>query len=179
MIDKEIINQVKRNDRKAQEQLYATYKTTWFMICLRYHKNRADALDALQNALVNIYTKINQFNGEKGSFKAWSSRIVINENLMLLRKKVASFEVQNLPEGFEMKDQQETPLDKLSAKELTTLIQKLPDGYRTVFNLYVMEGKSHAEIATLLNINEGTSKSQLSKARKFLQQRIELSLFVD
>jgi len=178
MNDQKIINQVKNNNQKAQEQLYAKYKTIWFMICLRYHKDRADALDALQNALVNIYTKINQFDANKGSFKAWSSRIVVNENLMLLRKNVSSFKVQSLPEEFELIDNNESAIDKLSAKELTLLIQKLPDGYRTVFNLYVMEGKNHNEIATLLKISEGTSKSQLFKARKFLQQRIEESFFV-
>jgi len=167
------------NNREAQEQLYTIFKKSWFMICLRYNRNRADALDALQNALVNIYSKIHQFDAKKGSFKSWSSRIVANESLMLLRKKVSSFEVQSLPEEFELIDKSETPIDKLSAKELTLLIQKLPDGYRTVFNLYVMEGKNHSEISTLLNISEGTSKSQLYKARKFLRQKIDNFFYVD
>lgn len=179
MIDQNIINRVKKNNREAQELLYATFNKYWFMICLRYNRNRADALDALQNALVKIYSKIDQFDAKKGSFKAWSSRIVANESLMLLRRKALSFEVQCLPEEFELTDANETPIDKLSAKELTSLIQKLPDGYRAVFNLYVMEGKNHSEIATLLNISEGTSKSQLYKARKFLRQKIDNFFYVD
>lgn len=179
MNDQKIINQVKKNNRIAQEQLYEKYRTTWFMICLRYHKNRSDALDALQNALVKIYTKINQFDANRGSFKGWSSRIVVNENLMLLRKKVSSFKVESLPEKFDFKDESESAIDKLSQKELILLIQKLPDGYRTVFNLFVMEGKNHKEISTLLKISESTSKSQLFKARKFLQRRIEESFYIN
>jgi len=178
MNDEKIINEVKKNNRKAQEQLYTKYKTFWFMICLRYHKNRADALDALQNALVNIFSKIHQFDEKKGSFNAWSSRIVVNENLMLLRKKVSSFDMESISDKFEVRDHGETPVDKLCAKELTLLIQELPEGYRAVFNLYVMEGKNHNEIATLLNISKGTSKSQLYKARKFLQRKIEQSFCI-
>jgi len=169
-----IIKRLKQRDREAQTWLYNQYKTGWYMICLRYNKNRDDASDVLQNALIKIFGKIEQFDENKGHFKSWSSQIVVNENLMFLRKKVASFQVDELSDHFDISNQDETALDMLSAQELTKMIQTLPEGYRAVFNLYVIEGYTHKEIADLLNINLGTSKSQLFKARKMLQKKLEV-----
>jgi RNA polymerase sigma-70 factor, ECF subfamily len=174
MEETDLIRQAQKNKRQAQTLLYENYKTVWYRICLRYNRDVNDAADVLQNALVNIFTKISQFNNTKGSFKSWSSKIVVNENLMYLRKRVSSFATDELDAGHQLVDETETPLDTLSRKELTKLISDLPDGYRTVFNLYVLDGFNHREIGEMLQISEGTSKSQFFKAKKLLQQKLEV-----
>lgn len=171
-----LIHRIKKKDPRAQTEMFHRHKTEWFRICLRYNKNRDDASDALQNALINIFQKIEQFDLNKGNFSAWSNRIVINENLMLLRKKVSAFNIDEIRDDLDLFDQNETPVEKLSAEELTNLIQTLPHGYRAVFNLYVIDGYTHPEIAQKLNISSGTSKSQLFKARKLLQGKLEVLL---
>lgn len=145
------------------------------MICLRYQNGRFDAEDCLQNALVKIFSKLSTFDPDKGKFEHWSSRVVTNENLIFLRKRKA---FDNLDEA---EDRIAAPThfsdeQALSPKQLTSIIQKLPEGYRTVFNLYVLDGYTHQEIAQILNISVGTSKSQLFKARKMLQQQLEVLL---
>lgn len=174
MTEKELIKQVVKKRRKAQEELFERYKRLWYSICLRYHSNTDDANDALQNALVNIFTKIKQFDPDKGNFGSWSSRIVVNENLLLIRKRSRAFVTDELNDEIHVYDESESALDRLSAKELTKLISQMPDGYRTVFNLYVIEGFTHVEIAEMLGISVGTSKSQLYKARTHLQEKLEL-----
>jgi RNA polymerase sigma factor (sigma-70 family) len=174
MSEEQLIKRAKKNKPSAYAELFQLYKRLWFGTCLRYLKQESDAEDALQNALIKIFTNLNQFDENKGSFKSWSSRIVVNENLMILRKKVKSFEHFESSEHQEFVDQNETPIDKLSAQELTDLITSLPPGYRTVFNLYAIEGFTHKEIAVQLDISEGTSKSQLYKARKMLQHKLEI-----
>lgn len=176
MTEDDIIKGVKRNNRKAQRMLFEKYKRLWFSICLRYNDNPYDAEDALQNALINIYVKVKQFNPKKGSFQSWSSRIVVNENLMLLRKNMQSFDTDPILDDIDALDENETPVERISAEELTKLINKLPTGYRVVFNLYAIEGYSHEEIAEMLKISSGTSKSQLFKARKLLQKKLELMI---
>ena len=176
MTENEIISRVINKERAAQSLLYQKYQTTWYMICMRYQKNKDDALDCLQNALINIFSKIEQFDVEKGNFKAWSSKVVVNDNLMFLRKKGNSFKVDDIDEIAFVPKQSETVLDILSAEELTKMVQNLPNGYRTVFNLFVIEGFSHQEIAGILNISIGASKSQLFKARKLLQKKLEILL---
>jgi RNA polymerase sigma-70 factor (ECF subfamily) len=170
-----IIRQAGKNNRKAQAQLYDKFGALWYSICLRYHANIDDAQDALQNALIRIYTKIRQFDPEKGQFKSWSSKIVVNENLMILRKnqKIKMDSPDDM--SFDIRDSNHnTAIDILSAKELTKMIMNLPEGYRVVFNMFVIEGYSHEEIAEKLNISVGTSKSQLFKAKKFLRQKLEV-----
>ena len=176
MTEKQIISRAKKRDRKAQTALYSTYQHKWYAICLRYNKNQADAMDVLQNALINIFSKIDQFDEKRGNFKAWSNQIVVNENLMFLRKRVASFKVDEIHEDYQVEDRSESALDVLSAEELNKMVQRLPDGYRIVFNLYVIEGYNHKEIGERLGISPGTSKSQLFKAKKMLQKKLEVLL---
>lgn len=173
MTESELISRVIKKERSAQVQLFNQYQTTWYMICLRYHQSKEDAQDALQNALIKIFTKLEQFDLQKGSFKSWSSKVVVNENLMFLRKNGKSFKIDSIDEVYFIPDQNESAIDILSAEELTKMIQQLPAGYRAVFNLYVIEGYGHKEIADMLNIGVGTSKSQLSKARRLLQKQLE------
>lgn len=169
-----IIRRAGKNDRKAQSYLYDKFGALWYSICLRYAGNSDDAQDTLQNALVKIYTKIKTFDETRGSFKSWSSRIVVNENLMWIRKHKKSN--TNAPEdlSYEIMDKNVSAMDILSAKELTRMIQTLPDGYRNVFNMFVIEGFSHEEIAEKLGISIGTSKSQLYKAKQYLRQKLEV-----
>lgn len=175
MQDKLLIRRCIKADPKAQKELYDRYATHWFMISLRYMKSRADAADVLQNALINIYSKLNQFNAEIGSFKSWSSRIVVNESIMMLRKQKAKFGIVEInDEALNIEMNRETIIDKLSAEELTNQIQSMPEGYRVVFNMFAIEGYSHKEIAVELGISEGTSKSQYYKARNFLKKQIEV-----
>jgi RNA polymerase sigma-70 factor (ECF subfamily) len=174
MTENQIIQAASKNDKNAQTRLYHLHKTNWYMICLRYNSCEADAMDVLQNALIKIFTNLKQFESRKGKFKSWSGKIIVNENLMFLRKKIASFKVSFLEEHLHVEDTYESAIDILSAEELTKLIQKLPEGYRTVFNLYVLEGYSHKEISEILKISVGTSKSQLFKAKKLLQQKLEV-----
>jgi len=176
MNESQLLFKVKHKDREAQELLYDSYKNLWFSICLRYTTNESDALDVLQNALVNIYTKIDQFDISKGNFKSWSSKIVVNDNLMFLRKKSSSFYTYDIDQGYDLYDEEETALERLSAEELTKLIQNLPEGYRTIFNLYVIEGYSHKEISEHLGVSESTSRSLVSRGRKMIIEAFSLEI---
>ncbi len=175
MTEQEIIQGVKKRNRSAQTALYNQYKTLWYMISLRYNRDEDEAKDALQNGLIKIYSNIDMFDPSMGTFKSWSSRIIVNENLMLIRKRRDVFSLDNISESDHTQVlPEEDSTEKLSSEELTKLIQVLPDGYRLVFNLYVMEGFTHSEIANHLDISIGTSKSQLFKAKKLLQQKLEV-----
>ena len=172
-----LINQCKKGIRDAQKTLYDNYKSKWFMICLRYVKKREDALDVLQNALVKIYSKLDTFDDTKGNFDAWSSRIVVNESIMFQRKFWRQEEVSELNLDYHLTHQDASAISNLTVQELTKMIQKLPDGYRLVFNMYTIEGFSHKEIAEELGITIGTSKSQLFKAKNMLRERLESAFY--
>lgn len=173
MNENAIIAKVRKQDRKAQTMLYDMYNRYWYVICLRYNNNLEDAQDVMQKGLIQIFSKINQFDEKKGTFKAWSSKVIVNENLMFLRKKVSSFDLEYSEQIPEISDSKESALDALSAQELTSMIQRLPAGYRAVFNMYVIEGYNHVEISDILNITTGTSKSQLFKAKRMLRKQLE------
>jgi RNA polymerase sigma-70 factor (ECF subfamily) len=175
MIGEELlIVQCKNGVQVAQRKLYDLYKSKWFMICLRYVKKREDALDVLQNALIKIYSKLNTYDAEKGAFGAWSSRIVVNESIMFQRKYWKGTELVELNDEIYISSTESVSENILSAETLTKLIQQLPDGYRVVFNLYAIEGYTHKEIAEILGVSVGTSKSQLFKAKRILKKQIEV-----
>jgi RNA polymerase sigma-70 factor (ECF subfamily) len=158
-------------ERRGQTSLYNKYKRYWFTICLRYQSHREDAEDVLQNALIHIFSKISQFTPEKGSFKDWSAKIVVNDNLMFLRSKKVTEPLEDNINKLDI-DQPAVEIEEPNAAKLTKLLQTLPDGYREVFNLYVLEGYTHVEIAEILGISVGSSKSQLHKAKQWLKKRI-------
>ena len=164
----ELIIQCKKQDATAQEALYKKYSNTLFSICLKYSPNYAEAQDNLQDSFLTIFKRIEQFKG-KGSFEGWIKRITVNTALQKYRKKRA-FELTN-EEQIEDEDviveDNSIPLDFL-----LKIIQQLPDRYRLVFNLYVLDGYSHKEIAEMLGISDGTSKSNLARARGILKQKI-------
>jgi RNA polymerase sigma-70 factor (ECF subfamily) len=135
-----------------------------------------NAQDILQNGLIRVFTALKQFDDKKGNFLVWSNKIMVNEALRFLQKQKRINFFEPVDESHLQIGVENNIHSLLSAKELVQLIQQLPDGYRTVFNLYTIEGYSHKEISQKLNISEGTSKSQLSKAKKQLRQWIEVLL---
>lgn len=161
---------ISEGNSKAQSMLYERYSPKMLAICLRYMADMMEAEDVMIEGFMRIFDKIGQFNF-KGSFEGWMRRIMVNEALMRLRKKkiinVELEEVRQESGGVSVES-------NLNAEELLKLVNELPVGYRTVFNLYAIEGYSHAEIAEQLDISEGTSKSQLSRARALLQERLRL-----
>ena len=166
---KELIYQCKKKDRKAQEQLYRIYAAKLFGLCLKYSDNRQQAEDNLQDGFVTIFEKISQYKNT-GSFEGWMKRIVINTALQKHRQQKL-YGISNETQLQEEETEVET--DDLSVDYLLECVQSLPERYRQVFNLYVMDGYSHKEISTLLDISEGTSKSNLARARKSLKEKIE------
>lgn len=159
-----IINQAKNGDQKAQRELFEKYGRRMYVLCLRYVKIQQDAEEILSNGFVKAFASISSFeNREQHSFEFWLKRILVNECLMFLRKQNKA--PMMVEQNESMASTEETVIEKLSADELFGLILKLPEGYRTVFNLFEIEGYTHPEIAEKLSISVGTSKSQLSKAK--------------
>ena len=170
--DSSLIKSYLRGDRAAMQQLYERHESYWFRLCLRYGHNRSEAQDIMQDALVQIFKTIKQFDNEKGSFSAWSNRIMVTTALQHFRREKYRVS-EDLNVVLDDADTSADVFDEISAKELTQIIQQLPDGYRMIFNLYEIEGYKHHEIAEMLNISVGTSKSQLSKAKKMLRTQLE------
>lgn len=170
--EQQLIEHALQNNRHAQHQLYNTYAAKMLGVCRNYIKDIHEAEDVMISSFMKVFTHLAAFEN-KGSFEGWIRRIMINECLSYLRvkKKVNFIEDQTQNEF----SYQEHEL-QFTAEELQALIDKLPEGYKMVFNLYVVEGYKHHEIAELLHISEGTSKSQLSHARKYLQELIEKTI---
>lgn len=165
----QLIDECKQNDTQAQSQIYKRYASKLFSICLKYSRNYAEAEDNLQDAFITIFKKMHQYKA-KGSFEGWLKRITVNTALQRYRS-VGVFDIIN-------EDQIEDVSvaiddDNISLDFLLSIIQDLPDRYRLVFNLYVMDDYSHKEIAKLLEISNGTSKSNLARARLILKDKIE------
>ncbi|RAU83225.1 RNA polymerase sigma factor [Pontibacter arcticus] len=170
MTEAELIAGCQRAESKAQKLLYERFASQMYGVCLRYLKAEMDAEEALLNGFMKIYQNIGKFEN-KGSFEGWVRRIMVNEALAFLRKKEPLHLA--IEDGGTMQVASQTGADHdLAEGELMQLLYTLPAGYRTVFNLYAIEGYSHKEIAEMLSITEGTSKSQLSKARVMLQRRL-------
>lgn len=129
--------------------------------------------DMLQNGLIKIFRHVDQFDSSRGSFSAWSNKIILNECLEYLRSQMHKHSLIELNPDNQLMYNGLSPISQLTAEELTNLIHKLPDGYRAVFNLHAIDGYTHKEVAAKLNISEGTSKSQYFKARKILQKKVE------
>lgn len=157
-------------DRRVQEELYRRFSPKMFAVCIRYAGNTDDAQDILQDGFVKVYKNLAKFRGE-GSFEGWIRRIIVNTAIEHLRRKtylkpIAEKEENTLPY------KEITVLDKLGEKDIMELVKQLSPGYRTVFNMYVVEGYTHREIGDILGISEGTSKSQLARARVILQDKV-------
>ena len=162
-----------RGNTAAQRELYEMHKVKWFMICLRYAHNKMEAEDMLQEGLISVFKELKQYDPKRAAFSAWSNKVMVNAALQHLRKwKKLSFseDVETYENQLSTK---EDIFDTIGAKELTAMVQSLPEGYRVVFNLYVIEGYKHKEIAEMFSISENTSKTQLLKAKKMLRSRLE------
>jgi len=167
---KKLINQCAKNDRKAQEEIYQIFSGKLFSICLKYSKNKQEAQDNFQDGFVTIFEKIGQFKFN-GSFEGWMKRVMINTVLQKYRNKtVLNIVTEEIPDEVIV----DIDDDEVSLDFLLNLIKSLPDRYRMVFNLYVLDGYSHKEISKMMRIAEGTSKSNLARARAILKQKIEL-----
>lgn len=162
-ISQELIDKCIQGEAKAQKQLYEFTSKQMYGICLRYCKNPEDARDTLQEGYIRVFSKMKQFEG-KGVIEAWMRRIFVNCALENIRVNKFYSETSDIAEEYDLGFDNFT-IDKISQKEIMETMQKLALGYRTVLNLYAIEGYSHAEIAEMLQINEGTSKSQLARAR--------------
>jgi RNA polymerase sigma-70 factor (ECF subfamily) len=167
----ELARRCQREDRSAQEALYARYARRMFAVCLRYARHRPEAEDLLQEGFIRVFDKLEAFRME-GSLEGWIRRIMVHTCINHLRRPSVRNEVLGADIAL-VGATKPVALGNLGQQELLRLVQLLPDGYRAVFNLYAVEGYDHAEIAAMLGINEGTSRSQLAKARRQLQRGIE------
>lgn len=165
----QLIEKCKKNDTKAQSEIYKLFSRKLFSLCLKYSRTRAEAEDNLQDAFLTIFEKIAQFKNT-GAFEGWIKRITINTALQRYRGKG----VLNIVNEGNIEDVTvETEDDDISIDFLLNCIQELPDRYRMVFNLYALDGYSHKEIAAMLDITTGTTKSNLARARMILKEKVE------
>lgn len=168
MILDQLIEECKKHSPKAQEQLYHLFSKKFFGLCLKYSSNYADAQDNLQDGFILLFKKIGQFSG-KGSFEGWAKRVMINNALQKF-KGVRFMEVlsDEIPDEIVTIEDDNVPLDYLMK-----IIQELPEQYRIVFNLYVLDGYSHKEISEMLHLSTGTTKSNLHRTRLILKEKLE------
>lgn len=166
----QLIADCKNNDSRAQEQVYKLFAPKFFGVCLKYSTNYAEAQDNLQDGFIIVFKKIEQFNF-KGSFEGWAKRIMINNALQKYRTGIRFLEIVN--DNIQEDEVPEIDDENITLDYLMKIIQELPDRYRLVFNLYVLDGYSHKEIAEMLEITTGTTKSNLARARMILKEKID------
>ncbi len=167
----QLVAALKRGESRAHKIVYERFAGKMLAVCARYCSNRADAEEVMLDGFMHMFEKIEQFR-EDGSFEGWVRRIMVTESLMFLRKnkqwrQEIPIEEAVLEPDYEWADA------AVNENDLLRMVSQLPDGYRTIFNLYAIEGYSHAEVAEMLGISEGTSKSQLSRARVMLQANLK------
>ncbi len=165
----ELVNNCKKGKRKAQEELYRKYSPVLFGMCLKYSRNSTEAEDNLHDCFMTIYDKIGQFNF-KGSFEGWMKRIAVTTVLQKYRKER---HLAVVSENFGDVEEVVYEREEINLTTLLGYIQELPTKYRITFNLYVLDNYSHKEISQMLGTSEGTSKSNLARARMILRQKIE------
>lgn len=169
--ESDLLEGCRRGDRKMQHELYNRFAPKMYGVCLRYAANAEEAEDILQEGFIKIFNKINSYRGE-GSFEGWIRRIFVNTAIEHFRKKTYLQPITETEENT-VEGKYLSVLDSLAEKDIVQLVQQLSPGYRTVFNMYVVEGYTHKQIAELLGISEGTSKSQLSRAKLILQDLVK------
>ena len=168
--ERELIRDCKKGKSYAQKAVYDKYASMMMAVCIRYIKDQMEAEHVVVGGMVKVFKKIDQFQ-EEGSFEGWIRRIMVNESLMYLRKHKPMSKDMDIDELHE-EPNADVLSEALNADDLMQLVEALPVGYRTVFNLYAIEGYKHDEIAEMLGISTGTSKSQLNRARKLLQKQL-------
>ena len=173
----DILEDCKRGERLAQQQFYERCKGKMFVMCLRYANNREDAEDILQEGFIRVFRDLPQYRGE-GNLEGWVRKVILNTALQYIRRQKGALKMMEL-DGLEYKLGDETPVfeeGESTTQGLIKLMQKLPPGFRTVLNLYVLEDYSHLQIAEELGISVGTSKSQLNRAKVFMKNLLEKNL---
>ena len=170
--DLRLIESCREGDRAAQKVLYERLAPRMFPVCIRYIGDREAAEDVLQDGFVTLFTRLDSYKGE-GSFEGWARKIFVTTALMELRRKDALKMSDELDVVRGMKSETVSQLQSIGYKDLMNLITQLPPGFRTVFNLYAVEGFTHKDIGEMLGISETTSRTQLSRARAWLQNKIK------
>lgn len=171
-LDLKLIESCIKGDRAAQKVIYDRLAPRMFPVCIRYVGDRELAQDILQDGFVTLFTRLDTYKGE-GSFEGWARKIFVTTALMELRKKDALKMSEDLETVKGMKTETTTQLQNIGYKDLMKVITQLPTGFRTVFNMYAIEGYSHKEIGEILGISETTSRTQLSRARIWLQNKLK------
>jgi RNA polymerase sigma factor (sigma-70 family) len=169
--DKELIERCLENDSRAQEFFYKRFSRRMYGVCLRFARNTLEADDILQEGFIKVFSFLKDFRHD-GSLEGWVRRTIVNTAINYYNSKQNEWNETSIDKAESYQSVTEDILDKISTADLLQLIHELPEGYRMVFNLYVIEGYNHQEIAEMLNISENTSKSQLSRARMALQDRL-------
>lgn len=167
-----LLSGCKDNDRKAQKGLFDFLAPKMYAVCLRYVGDRDTAKDLLQDGFITLFAKLDTYSGE-GSFEGWARKIFVNTALMYLRKTDALKLSTDIEQARSLASDTPGAIGQIGYRELLQLVASLPAGFRTVFNMYVIEGYSHKEIAAALGISENTSRSQLQRARMLLQDKIK------
>ena len=166
-----LVKRCLKNDKSAQELLYRRYSAKMFGVCLRYAKNKMDAEDVLQDGFIRVFRYLKDFQG-KGSLEGWIRRIIVNTAINYYRANLKRANQQDITDFNKDPNLNNNIIDELTINELLRYIRSLPEGYRIVFNLYIMDGYSHKEIAERLGVSESTSKTQLLRARRALKEKI-------
>ena len=173
MQEDKLIKKVLSGDKRSQKTFYQMFAPKMYGVALRFSKDRDEANDMLQEGFIKVFSKLEFYRGD-GSLEGWIRRTIVNTAINIYKRNLKHRPSSDLDTVMIFKKSQNaSPIEQMSANELLDHIKKLPDGYRTVFNLYVVEGYSHKEIADMLDVSENTSKSQLSRARAYLQKRIQ------
>ena len=167
-----LLSQARKGDPGAQRRLYDSLAPKMFSVCLRYMGDRESAADVLQDGFVTLFSKLDSFS-EMGSFEGWARKIFVNTALMALRKTNILKESEDIDSAWNVCENGADAIQDIGYKDLVRMIGELPAGFRTVFNMYVVEGYSHKDIALALGISENTSRSQLQRARVILQGKIK------
>lgn len=164
-----------RGDRIAQKQFFERFKGKMFALCLRYANSREDAEDVLQEGFVKVFRDLNQYTGA-GNFEGWVRKVFVNTALQHLQRQKKMLITTELDGQDFPSESEPLPLEETPARNMIRILQQLPPGFRTIFNLHVLEGYSHPEIAEILDISVGTSKSQLLRAKAHFRKLLESSL---
>lgn len=173
MTEEQIIQGCKNADNNARRELYERYGKVMYGVCCRYIKDATLAEDILHDGFITVFSKIKDYRGD-GSFEGWCRRVFITTALTHLRHKNPINDSVDLESQYALSNNEASAIEKMSEGDLKKVIDKLPEGYRTILNLYAVEGYSHKEIASMLDINENTSRSQYSRARIRLSELLSV-----
>ena len=171
----ELIQRCKENDRAAQQVIFKKYSSKMLGICLRYSKNMEDAKDIMHDGFVKVFTTISKFRSDS-ALETWMTRIFINTSISHLREKSKKYNHLSIDDAYtelaeeQTSDEEKSAVEKMDKEDALALVRKLPEKYQLIINMYAVEGMSHKDIAKTLGVSEGTSKSQLSRARKMLSE---------